>query len=107
MVSTTPPTDPQPHIETGIRHANPTWHKSALAAVKKVAKKNETFTARDVLILAEDFEIQTHDKRAMGGVMREARDLGYIKSDGFVRRCDRYNRGASTLWRSLIYQPKK
>ena len=93
-------------IETIVAAAHQTWRRSALAAVKRLAKKRETLTSADVLKALAKSNAQTQDLRALGSVMTEARDLGFIESAGLVRRGDSHNRGASTLWRSRLYLTK-
>jgi hypothetical protein len=87
------------HIEAGKRHANREWKKAALAVVKHLAKKNFNFTSADVLAALAKADVRTHDLRAIGGVMVEARDCGFIESTGLVRRNDKHSRGATTLWK--------
>jgi hypothetical protein len=94
----------QTYVDTATAHANPKWHKAALAAVKTVAEKQETLISADVLTEIADSDVKTHDLRALGGIMIEARDLGLIESSGLVRRSDKHTRGATTLWKSLLYR---
>jgi len=47
--------------------------------------------------------VTTHDLRAVGAVMQEARDLGLVESGGLVRRNDKHTRGATTLWESRLH----
>jgi hypothetical protein len=96
----------QSFIDTAIAHANSNWRKSALAAVKRLARKRETLTSADVFTALAKSDVCTHDLRAIGGVMVQARDQGYIESGGLVRRSDKHNRGATTLWRSRLCQAK-
>lgn len=99
----------QEHIHTCSNHANPTWKAAALAAAMRLARQRRQFTSFDVLRELETSSgAKTHDLRAIGGVMQEARDLGIIESVGLVRRNDRHSRGATTLWQSkvVICQPE-
>ena len=93
-------------IETIVANAHLAWRRSALAAVMRLANKRETLTSADVLKALAKSNAQTQDLRALGSVMTEARDLGFIESAGLVRRRDGHNRGASTLWRSRLYLAK-
>jgi len=96
----------QSHIDASSAHANRTWKAAALAATMRLAARQQTFTSYDVLQeLAKSPDVQTHDLRAIGGVMQEARDLGVIVSGGLVRRNDRHSRGATTLWQSNLHSP--
>jgi hypothetical protein len=84
-------------IETIVAAAHQTWRRSALATVKRLAKKRETLTSADVLKALAKSNAQTQDLRALGSVMTQARDLGFIESGGLVRRRDGHNRGARSL----------
>ncbi len=96
-----------PTITTQINrrgvHADPAWRKVALATVKRLARKRETFTSFDVLERLDKSEAKTSDLRAVGSVMIQARNLGIIANAGLVRRSNRHSRGATTLWRSLLF----
>lgn len=93
------------HIKAAKEHANPKWLEAALKVVKKLAKKRETLTTADVLTELEKSEVKTHDLRAVGPVMVLAKKLGWIESGSLVRRNDAHTRGATTLWKSLLYKP--
>ena len=97
-----------PTITTQINrrgvHADPAWRKAALATVKRLARKRETFTSFDVLERLDKSEAKTSDLRAVGSVMIQARNLGIIANAGLIRRSNRHSRGATTLWRSLLIQ---
>lgn len=95
------PQTTQSHSDTCSAHANPTWREAVLAATVRLAARQESFTSGDVLLELEKSDITTHDLRAMGGVLQEARDLGLITAVGFVRRNDRYTRAVTTLWSRL------
>jgi hypothetical protein len=91
------------HSHTG--HANPTWKAEALAAIMRVASRLEQFTSHDVLEeLASSSNVKTHDLRAIGAVMQQARNLRLISSIGLVRRNDRHSRNATTLWQSRVLE---
>jgi hypothetical protein len=98
-----PPTKTmQSHIDTCSAHANPTWKAAALAATMRLARQRRQFTSYDVLQELANSNVKTHDLRAIGAVMQEARDLEIIESVGLVRRNDRHSRGATTLWQSKL-----
>jgi hypothetical protein len=102
--TTTPsPQTTQSHIDTCTSNANPTWRAAALAAITRLASRCERLTSFDVLEEVEKSGAKTHDLRAVGGIMQEARDLGLIESIGLVRRNDKHSRGATTLWHSRLY----
>jgi len=94
----------QQHIDTCSAHADPTWRQAALAAATRLASRQRQFTSHDVLQELAKSDVKTHDLRAIGGIMQEARDLGLITAVGLVRRNDKYSRGATTLWESRLCQ---
>lgn len=95
----------QSHIDAGSAHANPTWKATALAAIMRIAARQQTFTSFDVLQELDKSNVSTHDLRAMGAVMVEARNLGVIVGVGLIRRNDKYSRSATTLWQSNLHTP--
>src|ERR1019366_9634041 len=95
------------HINTPATPTNPRWSKSALAVIKRLARKRETLTSTDVLDELAKSDVTTADLRAIGWIMRKARTLGLIENSGLVRqRNNKHSRSASTLWKSLLYQQK-
>jgi hypothetical protein len=101
---TTSEQDTQSYINAGSNHADQTWKEAALAATMRLASRQQRFTSNDVLTELAKSNVTTHDLRAIGGVMREAKDLGLITSAGLVRRNDTHTRGCSILWQSRICQ---
>ena len=83
---------------------NPSWKAAALQAAMRVARRQARFTAHDVLLELAESNVRTADLRAIGAVMRQARDLGYASSVGPVRRNDR-TRNFTTLWESRLVAP--
>ena len=93
----------QQHIENCSAHADPSWKAAALGATMRLARQRREFTSYDVLEeLAVNSNVRTHDLRAIGAVMQQARDLGLIESAGLVRRNNKHTRGATTLWKSTL-----
>jgi hypothetical protein len=103
-ISSPSPQTLQSHINTGTANANPTWRDAALAATMRLARRREQFTAYEVQQELAKSNLKTHDLRAMGGILLEAKELGIITSAGLVRRNDAHTRGASTLWQSRLCQ---
>ena len=97
-MSSTESTNTRP---SNICATNPSWKVAALQAAMRVARKQEHFTSADVLDELTKSNIRTADLRAIGAVMRQARDLGFISSCGPVRRNDR-TRNFTTLWESRV-----
>jgi hypothetical protein len=91
-------TQTSPRIET-----NPSWKSAALQAAMSVAKRQARLTSHDVLqeLAKSNSNLRTADLRAIGAVMQQARDLGFISRIGPVRRNDR-SRSFTTLWESRL-----
>lgn len=104
-ISTPSPQTIQSHVDAGTAHANPTWREIALIATARLARERERFTSFDVLQELEKSAVTTHDLRAIGGVMKEASELGLITGVGFVRRNDKFSRGITTVWQSSLHCP--
>lgn len=86
---------------SSARSTNPSWKAAALQAVMRVARRQERFTSGDVLEELAKSNVRTADLRAIGAVIRQVRDLGFISSRGPVRRNDR-TRNFTTLWESRL-----
>ena len=82
------------------------WYDAALGAVGRIARKQETLVSGDVLDALESSMLHTPDRRIVGRVLLEARDLGLIEHAGLIRRSDKHTRGITTIWRSLLFVPK-
>ena len=96
------------HITTPTTPTTPQWSKSALAVIKRLARKRETMTSTDVLDELAKANVTTADLRAIGWIMRKARTVGFIENSGLVRqRNNKHSRSASTLWKSLLYKQKQ
>jgi len=99
MASTETTEMPPSHVNTCS--TNPSWKAAALQAAMRVARRQARFTAHDVLQELAKSNVRTADLRAIGAVMRQARDLGFVSSAGPVRRND-HTRNFTTLWESRL-----
>lgn len=65
------------------KNADPTWTKDALACITALAEKGESFTTDAVWELLEQVSTATtHERRALGAVMRTAQRQGLIQTTG-------------------------
>jgi hypothetical protein len=93
-------------INKGLDHADVQWREMALGCVLEIAKQRKEFTMNAVRHLVDQSPIKTHDKRAMGGVIKKARSLGWVKSTG-QSIVSKVGHGVSLqIWQSLVYSPK-
>lgn len=98
------PQTTQSHIESASVQVNPAWKAAALIVTARLASRQQRFTSYDVLEELAKSDVKTHDLRAIGTVMLEAKNLGLITSVGLVRGSNKRTRGATTLWESRLYQ---
>ncbi len=68
-------------IAAALQHADPRWLALAEQAVRELAMAEGTFTADDVWTRIGT-RAHTHERRAMGGVMRGAHRSGLIRPTG-------------------------
>lgn len=91
-------------IEQGIANAATDWKSYAMECVIAVARRKQHFTVDDVRDLVKHTPFETHDKRAMGGVIKYSQRMGFIEPTG-EERVSRTGHGTKIqIWKSLIYQ---
>ncbi|MGK8195163.1 hypothetical protein [Burkholderia cepacia] len=78
------------------------WAELAYAAVRQVAESQSEFTPDDIWATGLQKPIEA---RALGGVMRRARQEGLIEKTGRVQPTTQPESHGTdvTVWRSLIY----
>jgi len=92
--------------DDGIRradeHADRDWKQAAYEAVVELAHRRQVFTTDSVHELIGD--VSTHEKRAMGAIMRRAARDGLIEATDSYAPSDRpeAHRNPKRLWRSLV-----
>ncbi len=86
-------------------HARVEWKDAALEAVRAAALASPSFIVDEVWPHLDD-DVQTHELRAMGPVMRRAATLGYIAPTDRYRLSSRISahKNPRRVWRSLIYE---
>ena len=90
-------------IEQGIENAAVDWKSYAMECVIAVARRKELFTVNDVRDLVKHSPFQTHDRRAMGGVMKYSQRMGFIEPSG-GEIVNKTGHGTKIqIWKSLIY----
>lgn len=91
-------------------NANDQWKEAAFAAVQRVCRKKQTFFTDDVWKEfhasdgIEKSEFGTHDRRAMGAVIKRAEREGLCENTGQFRPSSRKSthRSPRSLWRSKV-----
>lgn len=93
-------------IKQGYENAEPSWRELALWAVKAVCTQGPEFTSDEVhQILKELAVAETHDTRALGGVMRQAQRFGWCEPTIYTRKSERpaCHRRPLCVWRSNLW----
>lgn len=93
-------------IDQGYENADNSWKIMALECVKQVCLTHATFTMNDVRWLSDASPIKTHDKRAMGGIMKTAKSLGWIVLTGEVIVSKVGHKSLLQVWKSKLYKLK-
>jgi len=88
-------------------NADEEWKRAALEQVRAVAQRQQTLTVDDVQARMQILDVTTHEGRAMGAVMLEARRRGWIESTGRTTQSKQKqcHAGPRTVWRSLLLAP--
>lgn len=90
-------------VSRSREHAHPDWWDEALRVLYEVARKLPRFTT-DQLWPRLDGIVATHERRAMGAVMREGHRRGWMRPVGQYERTERKvaHRNPKRVWQSLI-----
>lgn len=82
--------------------ADGTWKKLAYQAVRQVAERQQEFTPDDIWATGLQKPVEA---RALGGIMRKARQDGLVEKTGRVQPTTQPESHGTdvTVWRSLIY----
>lgn len=95
-------------IQRAEKHADDEWFLFALAALLRTARRKKTLTADDVAETMANIPDPptTHEKRAMGAVMKRGSILGWIEPTDLFIKTRRGNQHCcpKQVWRSLTYQ---
>jgi len=94
----------QQAIDRGMDAAHAEWRRVASLHLLEIAKTNKEFTMNDVRDLIRQEKVQTHDNRAMGGVVITARKLGWIEPSGRSILSRVGHKSVLQVWKSLIYK---
>lgn len=94
-------------IGRGYKNANKEWKEMALACVRTVCENRHQFTMNDVRGLIDISPIKTHDKRAIGGIIKKAKKLKWIEPTGQSIMSKVGHKSPLQIWRSKLYQHPK
>jgi hypothetical protein len=85
-------------------HADPEWWEVAVTAVYSLASRHRALTTDQVWQLLDPGEVTTHERRALGAVMRATARAGLIApTDRYVpSERPQAHRRPVRVWRSLL-----
>jgi len=88
------------------KNAHQEWLSAARTVVRDLARRQQYFTADDFWIEIDKLDVQTHDNRAFGAVMREMARERLVTSTGRYVKTQRARRHSSPIavWRSNTYR---
>lgn len=72
------------YVEAAGEAANEVWMASAQQALRHLCDTGAAFTTDDLWLALEQAGVSTHEPRAMGAVVRRARQAGLITPAGYV-----------------------
>jgi hypothetical protein len=88
-------------IASVTAHAGPMWRDEVLASIERIARRQDHLVADDVWAdLEARGEGLTYDRRALGGVLREAVKRGLIVSTAEYAPSARRHSSPLRVWRS-------
>lgn len=91
-------------IEQGFNASKEAWRAMALGVIKEAALKQPRLSVNDIRPQIDVSKVKTHDKRALGGVMKAAQALGWIAPTGmFIAALNGHLR-PQQLWDSKLYK---
>lgn len=76
-------------INQAGQHADPDWYDAAILAVRQCARQHHEFTTDELWQTLETWGHSTHEPRAMGAVMRQAKRDGIARPTGNYRQSTR------------------
>ncbi|MBX4215580.1 hypothetical protein KW797_01380 [Candidatus Parcubacteria bacterium] len=91
-------------IERGDSHANAAWKAEAIEVIEAICLKQDTFIADDVWEVLD--KKGTHDPRALGGIMRRAKNLGLCETTGRFASSKKRHMTPMIIWKSLLFGKK-
>lgn len=101
-------------IATAAEHAKTEYKAAVMVAIESVAKQNRVFCSDDIAAVLQHIDVQTHDRRVIGAMMRIAARKGWCKpyvcphcQSVVTRKTKQKNSHASPMnyWVSLIHSP--
>jgi len=90
-------------IERGYWNSNDEWRAMALEVVRQTCLEKPRFTVNDFRDRLEASGHQTHDKRAVGGIMRAAKAMKWCRTSGNVIESKVGHKSSLQIWESFLH----
>lgn len=94
----------QAAIRRGWDAAEQAWRRTALVILCETCVTMRQFTVNDFRGRIKDSGVVTHDNRAMGGLMKNAERMGWIRKSGNAIPSKVGHKVPIQIWESRIYQ---
>lgn len=91
-------------IRKGYDNAKAEWREMALEVLYRTCCQRQTFTVNDFRKEVDALPVKTHDKRAMGGVVKVGVMLGWIEKTGDSIPSKVGHLVPIQIWKSKIYE---
>lgn len=93
-------------IKRSYDNANDPWKVAAIEELWSISKRKATLTADDLWIAMEGRSEKTNEPSALGGVMRAAQKIGFIRPTRELVRTKLPQRHRDVrVWESLVFVP--
>lgn len=91
-------------IQQADHHADQRWKQAALETVRRLAEQLDEFTTDEIWAVLDGLNVDTHEPRALGAVIRQASRKGWITKTGRTRQSQRPECHARdiAIWRSEL-----
>lgn len=90
-------------VNKGLDNANVRWREMAMRSLYEMCLERDVFTANDVRGRIERSPLKTHDRRAMGGIMRTGKKLGWMQKTGRSITSRVGHLSPLQIWESQLY----
>lgn len=94
-------------IDAAAQHANAEWKTAVLGGISWIAQRMPEFTSDHVhqYMAKHHPDLETHDTRAIGGIMRIAKTQGWIEPTGRYEKSRRKEAHSNpkAVWKSLLW----
>ncbi|CAB4151240.1 hypothetical protein UFOVP594_6 [uncultured Caudovirales phage] len=95
------------YTSKGFAGSDPEWRAYMLAELYSYCKKYHRVNANNMTSIAKVSKLQTHDFRAIAGLMKTGESRGWIERTGDFTETSYSHGQRIIIYRSLLYKTKK